>query len=300
MPTFDEYNRDFKFSSENLNYIYNIEYFRDICYDESDSEKSKGIIPKKTVNNEGRLKVHNDRLISFEPKELMNCIAEAVKADNFELKTVYPGLLIGTGLPHSFGGKGEATLGLTLDYVTGMPYIPASSVKGALRSSFVHENYIKELLNSTDIDVADFEKSIFGSSHSDKSEAKVQGSDIFFDAIITSTGKILDTDNITSHRHNKELLELAAPNPITMIRIRPDVTFKFQFQLTDYENDKIKITAEQKLELFKQILIDLGIGAKTNVGYGTMEETISAEKTQEEILMNGFTNGIRIRESRKR
>ena len=272
MPTFEEYNRDFKFSSKNLNYIYNIEYFRDICYDENDSEKSKGIIPQKSVNNEGRLKVHNDRLISFEPEELMNCIEEAVKVDNFELKTAYPGLLIGTGLPHSFGGKGEAALGLTLDYVTGMPYIPGSSVKGALRSAFVHKEYIKELLKSTDIDVADFETSIFGSSHSDKSEAKVQGSDIFFDAIITSTGKILDTDNITSHRHNKELLELAAPNPITMIRIKPDVTFKFQFQLTDYENDKIKITAKQKLGLFKQILIDLGIGAKTNVGYGTMED----------------------------
>lgn len=300
MPTFEEYNRNFKFSSKNLNYIYNIEYFRDICYDESDSEKSKGIIPQKTVNNEGRLKVHNDRLISFKPEELMNFIGEAVKVDNFELKTVYPGLLIGTGLPHGFGGKGEAALGLTLDYVTGMPYIPSSSVKGALRSAFVHIDYIKELLKSADIDVIDFETSIFGSSHSDKSEAKVQGSDIFFDAIITSTGKILDTDNITSHRHNKDLLELAAPNPITMIRIRPDVTFKFQFQLTDYGKDEIKITAEQKLRLFKQILIDLGIGAKTNVGYGTLEETVSVEKSQEEILMNGFSNGIRIRESRRR
>lgn len=300
MPTFEEYNSNFKFSSKNLNYIYNIEYFRDICYDESDSEKSKGIIPKKTVNNEGRLKVHNDRLISFEPEELMNCIDEALKVDNFELKTVYPGLLIGTGLPHGFGGKGEAALGLTLDYATGMPYIPSSSVKGALRSAFVHKDYIKELLKSADIDVADFETSIFGSSHSDKSESKIQGSDIFFDAIITSTGKILDTDNITSHRHNKDLLELAAPNPITMIRIRPDVTFKFQFQLTDYEKDEIKITAEQKLGLFKQILIDLGIGAKTNVGYGTLEETVSVEKSQEEILMNGFSNGIRIREPRRR
>lgn len=270
MQTFEEYNRNFKFSSKNLNYIYNIEYFRDICYDENDDEKKQGIKRNKKVNNEGRLQVHNDRLISFEPEELINCIDEALKVDNFELKTVYPGLLIGTGLPHGFGGKGEAALGLTLDYVTGIPYIPASSVKGALRSAFVHIDYIKELLKSADIDVADFETSIFGSSHSDKSESKIQGSDIFFDAIITSTGKILDTDNITSHRHNKDLLELAAPNPITMIRIRPDVTFKFQFQLTDYEKDEIKITAEQKLGLFKQILIDLGIGAKTNVGYGTM------------------------------
>lgn len=278
--------------TNNLNYFYYVEYYDDpimILHTDSDATQDK-------------LQRKNGELVNYWASacKLMKPLDENIAPNHFELRTAYPGLLIGTGLPHGFGGKGEAALGLTLDYVTGMPYIPSSSVKGALRSAFVHIDYIKELLKSADIDVADFETSIFGSSHSDKSEAKVQGSDIFFDAIITSTGKILDTDNITSHRHNKDLLELAAPNPITMIRIRPDVTFKFQFQLTDYEKDEIKISAEQKLGLFKQILIDLGIGAKTNVGYGTLEETVSVEKSQEEILMNGFSNGIRIRESRRR
>ena len=278
--------------TKNLNYFYYVEYFDD----------TEMIFNTDSNDTQDKLKGKNGELSAYSASacKLMQPLDENIAPNHFELRTAYPGLLVGTGLSHSFGGKGEAALGLTLDYVTGMPYIPSSSVKGALRSAFVHIDYIKELLKSADIDVADFETSIFGSSHSDKSEAKVQGSDIFFDAIITSTGKILDTDNITSHRHNKDLLELAAPNPITMIRIRPDVTFKFQFQLTDYEKDEIKISAEQKLGLFKQILIDLGIGAKTNVGYGTLEETVSVEKSQEEILMNGFSNGIRIREPRRR
>ena len=249
-------------TTKNLNYFYYVEY----CDD------PKMILHTDSDTTQNKLQRKNGELANYSASacKLMKPLNENIAPNHFELRTAYPGLLIGTGLPHSFGGKGEATLGLTLDYVTGMPYIPASSVKGALRSAFVHKDYIKELLKSADIDVVDFEISIFGSSHSDKSESKIQGSDIFFDAIITSTGRILDTDNITSHRHNKDLLELAAPNPITMIRIRPDVTFKFQFQLTDYEKDEIKISAEQKLRLFKQILIDLGIGAKTNVGYGTM------------------------------
>lgn len=250
--------------TKNLNYFYYVEYFDD----------TEMIFNTDSNDTQDKLKGKNGELSAYSVSacKLMQPLDKNIAPNHFELCTAYPGLLVGTGLPHSFGGKGEAELGLTLDYVTGMPYIPSSSVKGALRSAFVHKDYIKELLKSADIDVADFETSIFGSSHSDKSEAKVQGSDIFFDAIITSTGKILDTDNITSHRHNKDLLELAAPNPITMIRIRPDVRFKFQFQLTDYEKAEIKITAEQKLGLFKQILIDLGIGAKTNVGYGTMED----------------------------
>lgn len=273
MPTFEEYSCNFQYSSCNLNYIYNIEYFRGICYDESDLEKNKGIKQREQVNNEGRLKVHNDRLISFEPKKLMEFISyDEFPVENFELKTVYPGLLIGTGLPHSFRGKGEAALGITLDYVTGMPYIPGSSVKGALRNAFTYKEYIKELLKITDIDMLDFETSIFGSKHDAKGGAKVQGSDIFFDAIITSDGKFLDTDNITPHRQNGGLLELAEPKPITMIRIRPNVIFKFQFQLKDYKQGNIEINVGQKLALFKQILIDLGIGAKTNVGYGVLTE----------------------------
>lgn len=287
--------------TNNLNYFYYVEYYDDpIMILRTDSDATQDKLQRKN----GELSAY-----SASACKLMQPLDENIAPNHFELRTAYPGLLVGTGLPHSFGGKGEAALGLTLDYVTGMPYIPGSSVKGALRSAFVHEEYIRSLLETekvTEYDkikISELEAHIFGNPVDKKKtqfDVSLHEQDIFFDAIIISTGKILDTDNITSHRHNKDLLELAAPNPITMIRIRPDVTFKFQFQLTDYEKDEIKISAEQKLRLFKQILIDLGIGAKTNVGYGTLEETVSVEKSQEEILMNGFSNGIRIREPRRR
>ena len=53
-----------------------------------------------------------------------------------QLKTIYPGLITGSGLPHQTGSKGEFKLGFQFDYTTGLPYIPGSSIKGTLRSMF--------------------------------------------------------------------------------------------------------------------------------------------------------------------
>lgn len=252
--------------TNNLNYFYYVEYFDDtemIFNADSDVTQSK-------------LQRKNGELADYSASacELMQPFDENVAPNCFELWTSYPGLLIGTGLPHSFGGKGEAALGLTFDYVTGMPYIPSSSVKGALRSAFVHEEYIRSLLETEKvteydkINISELETHIFGNPADKKKtqfDVSLHEQDIFYDAVVVSEGKILATDSITPHRTNPELLELAAPNPITMIRIRPDVKFRFQFCL----KESCGVTPEQKLRIFMKILLDLGIGAKTNVGYGS-------------------------------
>jgi len=61
------------------------------------------------------------------------------------------------------------------------------------------------------------------------------------------------------------------PTPIRFLKIAPNVTFTFQFKLKDscFENNQ-KITPNEKIELFKKILLDFGIGAKRNVGYGNL------------------------------
>ncbi len=58
-----------------------------------------------------------------------------------------------------------------------------------------------------------------------------------------------------------------------------EVTYLFQFDLKDSNG----VTAEQKSELFKQLILDMGLGAKTNVGYGQFETTMSFEEIQTEI-----------------
>lgn len=252
--------------TRNLNYYYYVEYFKDLSI-------------HKPADCEEELLVHNKELSTYAAKEneLISPLSSTIAPHSIELQTMYPGMLVGTGISHAFGGKGEAELGLCLDYVTGMPYIPGSSVKGTLRSAFAHEDYIRELLNDAGVECVDhinigeLEAYIFGNSiNKKKPQYKVNTyeQDIFYDAIIVSSGKILATDAITPHRWNPELLELAAPNPITMIRIRPNVRFRFQFSL----KETLGITSEQKLKIFTYILKDIGIGAKTNVGYGALED----------------------------
>jgi CRISPR-associated protein Cmr6 len=197
---------------------------------------------------------------------------------SFTLKTVYPGLLTGSGISHGTNLKGEIKLGFCFDYTTGLPYIPASSIKGTLRSVFPNSyskgnekykqsriSYIRNILEfkKIEIDVNALEKEIFDG----EGVKSIYERDIFFDAVITKVNskdrQFLENDFITPHYKNV----LQNPIPIMFLKILPNVEFTFRFKL----NDGAKITAQDKLNLFKTILLDIGIGAKTNVGYGQFE-----------------------------
>ena len=218
---------------------------------------------------------------------------------HFDLKTTYPGLLIGSGTAHSAGSiEGEFKLGFYFDYTTGMPVIPGSSVKGRLRSAFPQsENrrlsseykkerseYIKDLLKEIgleNIDINELEMEIFegkkmqaGGANDQKNLIHIPSykRDLFFDAYIidsdSAENRILDEDYITPHKSLKrpELDQFANPLPIMFLKVLPGVTFRFQFDCKDGI-----IHAEKKYTLFRKILSDLGIGAKTAVGYGQFD-----------------------------
>lgn len=106
--------------------------------------------------------------------------------------------------------------------------------------------------------------------------------DIFFDAYPISTdhpaitkstysnsNPFLSDDYITPHinRSRPELSPFTNPIPLLFLKILPKVTIQFQFDLKNGV-----LTKEQKMQLFRRILLDFGIGAKTNVGYGQFEE----------------------------
>jgi CRISPR-associated protein Cmr6 len=105
--------------------------------------------------------------------------------------------------------------------------------------------------------------------------------DIFFDAYLVSTDHpainrstyqnrkpFIGDDYITPHVNRKkpELSPFTNPIPLMFLKILPEVTIQFQF---DVKNGLL--TKEQKEELFRRLLLDFGIGAKTNVGYGQFE-----------------------------
>ena len=247
----------------NLGWLFYKDYFKDINYRDLDSEANEKIIQGKVEN---LLK----QLVTIEEGEMLG---------NTHLKatTTYPGLILGSGNRHELPDvKGQAILGFSFDYTSGLPVIAGSSVKGVLRSAFKYPEYITELLQNR-VDVEALEKEIFDNG------------DIFFDAIIISSGKILEDDYITPHGD-----VFKNPIPLRFIKVAPDVEFLCDFELHDG-----LLTKEEKAELFSSILSDLGVGAKTNVGYGkftnikiyeTEEERLQREQEQEDAVAKALAN----------
>lgn len=252
------------FQSKNMNYIFNIEYFEKLD------------LLNNTEKDQTAIKNRNKALREF--KFLVQSPAEKWKElanyQEVSLYTLYPGLLIGTGSLHGVSIDGCIKSGFSFDYVTGLPYMPGSSLKGMLRSMFpgdakpedesnTYADFIKSILKNEQLDVDDLKKNIF------------ENGDIFlggFPALENEDRALLEMDFITPHKN-----KFKNPIPINIIKIKPNVKFTFGFLLSDYvkREDKILISADQKRELFEELILAAGIGAKSNVGYGrfSKEET---------------------------
>ena len=204
---------------------------------------------------------------------------------SFELTTLYPGLLVGSGYMHDLKQEKAFKLGFYFDHTTGFPVIPGSSIKGLLRSAFKNKDYVEELLKtitSNEVNVSELEDAIFEGTYKGKN-LPLHQRDIFFDAFPVKTQnpdkKFLANDYITPHTDGP----LKNPKPLQFLKVLPQVTFKFEFILHDFKNENGEsiLSAEDKLKLFKQILLDLGVGAKTNVGYGQFKD--HSEKDSEDF-----------------
>lgn len=210
-----------------------------------------------------------ERNRSFTSDGLLHEIARNPNVNkHFELKISYPGLVTGVGINHEAKIEGEFKLGVHFDYTYGMPVVYGSSVKGVL--SFWFKEFFLER-NPEDEKLADnLLKDIFEGGNK-----SIYNRDIFFDAVITkadSKGRILCSDSITPHGANP----LKNPVPITFLKIAPGCTMEFRFKLVDSiikdaNGIEQKFTADQKKALFEEIIKTVGVGAKTNVGYGQFE-----------------------------
>jgi len=180
----------------------------------------------------------------------------------FALKTRYPGLLVGAGYMHPKlkTNTDDFQLGFFFDHTTGLPLISGSSIKGLIRSRFPSENNDR---------YAEAKKAFlqerYGITYSPELKQRLfESTEVcFYDAYISkanSEGKIFGSDYITSHHSNEPKGLFKEPNPVRFLKVLPEVTFTFQFKAT-----------QEEATLFQKILVDFGIGAKTNVGYGQFE-----------------------------
>lgn len=184
---------------------------------------------------------------------------------SFELEVLYPGLVTGIGINHEAKIEGEFKLGVHFDWTYGMPVIYGSSVKGVLKSYFKDFYPKKEGQPSLEDAIED----IFNGG-----KKSIYHRDIFFDAVITNAdkkGRILCSDSITPHDDNP----LKNPVPITFLKVAPGCKLQFRFKLVATEIVKegktYTLSVQDKLKIFKDVLTTVGIGAKTNVGYGQLK-----------------------------
>jgi len=115
--------------------------------------------------------------------------------------------------------------------------------------------------------------------------------DIFLDAVICSAGKdgeITGIDSITPHIQDGipyEQAMLKNPTPLPFLKVLPNVGFKFNFKLTNNG-----LESGIKKRLFITILTTVGIGAKTNVGYGQLVSNRLTGNTDNPQQSIGQTN----------
>lgn len=202
-----------------------------------------------------------------------------------------PGLLIGSGLAHGLPGSEEdVKTGLQFDYTSGLPVIPGSSVKGVIRSAFPTIKEDKEQSNEADAEKLNYIKSLiadipeFSSFRFEDKDILELGNqmfnhgDVFADALLVGYGtrmkqhgpvkQVLTEDYITPHTGGP----LAQPIPIKIVKVAPGVTFAFCFKFNETKIGAKVVSASMKKALCAAILQDLGVGAKTNVGYGVLKE----------------------------
>jgi len=266
-------------SSANIGWLFYKDYYRDLTYTDEKERNDVNCKKEKLTKDECLIAKKVQRII--ESKVTLDDV-EILGTTRFQATTSYPGLLLGSGNTHELPNiKGQAILGFHFDYTSGLPVIPGSSVKGVLRSAFEHKEYVSALTGMEVQEVEELEKDIFDNA------------DIFYDAVIikaNSDERILGDDYITPHSD-----PLKDPKPLRFIKVLPDVTFLFQFELADGLLSKM-----EKEELFKKIISDLGLGAKTNVGYGKFIEIKKAPRTAEEEEQDKIEAQKRIQLERER
>ncbi len=188
------------------------------------------------------------------------------KVKTYTYKSVSP-FIIGMGSPSALEN------GLTFNRNWGLPTIPSSAIKGVIR------NYIE--FYGTEEEKKKVEKYL----GSDDDEHPKSGEVNFLSAYMLETGKnVYVTDIINNHFQpyygaedkEEELLKNPPndwynPNPVFFISLSKGLNFNFTIVGKDEE------VIEEVSEWLQRALKEIGVGAKTAVGYGRF--TLDKAKT---------------------
>jgi CRISPR-associated protein Cmr6 len=226
------------------------------------------------------------------------------KIINFKAELKSP-LITGIGQTH------PNEVGMVFDHTMGIPYIPASSVKGIVR--FAHmleliksENLEEYKKSDKDGEYVDESNSktlipcIFGGDADEEKEGKketkkLKGKVVFLDAYPVNVPD-LHVDIMNPHYgdyysdENGKIppADYLDPTPIKFLTVKPGTKFIFRAIMPN-DSDLLQTVKTA----FENALKDEGVGAKTAVGYGRFEIQNSEEKAplsaQQQMQTNAKT-----------
>ncbi len=187
-------------------------------------------------------------------------------------------LILDSRMLVGFGNESIYETSLTLHHIWGIPYIPASAIKGVLRNWLIIQHF--EGNEDKALEDEGFQR-IFGYQTKKQKKNQKRGEVIFFDAFPKSDVTI-EMDVMTPHfgdyYSNPERIPPAdylSPNPIKFVAVAPGCKFGFRVATFDKKPKEIqngKFKGKQLIEVVKTQLVEAltksGIGAKTAVGYG--------------------------------
>ncbi|WP_296028890.1 type III-B CRISPR module RAMP protein Cmr6 [uncultured Treponema sp.] len=215
-------------------------------------------------------------------KSYMNFLkSQGIQTFSITAKTVSPFI---TGL-----GSGHPTeTGMILDRNIGIPYIPASSVKGVLR--LAHAINIAD--GRTEIPESELEK-YFGTSDQ-KQKNKYRGQLVVLDAYPAEIPNLkVDImnphfSNYYSGKGNVQPVETESPTPIKFLAVQQGTKFVFNCAFIPLKNDdKSPILTEAEIKeieaMFSTAFEKVGFGGKTSIGYGRFKRVNGVAETSQTV-----------------
>jgi len=183
--------------------------------------------------------------------------AKALFGENVIDVTLTPSYHLVVGL----GGHSVYETSMTLHHIYGVPYIPASSIKGVVRSWIILNVYENEenlaLKDDTFI-------KWFGNQSS-------SGKLVFFDSFPNEKPRLEpDIMNVHYPKYYQGVeppTDTQSPNPIPFLTVTKS-PFKFFIGSSDLNSKSDKLKGQTIEWWLKDALTNHGIGAKTAVGYG--------------------------------
>jgi CRISPR-associated protein Cmr6 len=184
-----------------------------------------------------------------------------------------------SALAIGLGNASPLEVGLSIHHTYGTPYLPGRAIKGLLRRAAAAHN-----LDQTSQNI------LFGATDSTSA-----GHLTYWDAMLepTTSTPPFQTDVITVHHpkyygssgNNGYPTDFDDPNPVAFLSVRPNTKFCIALSSNSQGSSQwLHLAAE----LLKYALENIGLGGKTNAGYGYFSVTLPEKPKSDAELMQAL------------